>query len=141
MKSPSKDQLEKRTYFVKYENNNSKRWDGKTVVIDGDWLQNVCGNNTEIWCGDKIKFPWTAKKGKVQYWNAVVVDNTDAQSKTNNTSTAKSLPKSKQLRKKKKGMYKCYNLHTSVNITCIPTCTVFMITCTLLITMAVQTYL
>ena len=28
----------------------------------------------EIHCGDKIKFPWTAKKGKVQYWNAVVVD-------------------------------------------------------------------
>ena len=81
--------------------NNSKRLDGKTVAIDGDWLQNVCGN-TEIRCGDKIKLPWTAMKGKVQYWNAVVVDNADAQSKTN-TSTTKSLPKSKQLRKKKKG--------------------------------------
>ena len=34
----------------------------------------------------KKNFPWTAKKGKVQYWNVVVVDNTDAQSKTN-TST------------------------------------------------------
>ena len=29
----------------------------------------------EIHCSDKLKLPWTAKKGKVQYWNAVVVDN------------------------------------------------------------------
>ena len=62
-----------KTYCVKYENNNSKRWDGKTVMIDGEWLHSVC-NMCEIHCGDKIKLPWTAKKGKIQYWNAVFLD-------------------------------------------------------------------
>ena len=42
-------------------------------MIDGEWLHSVC-NMCEIHCGDKIKLPWTAKKGKIQYWNAVVVD-------------------------------------------------------------------
>ena len=48
--------------------------------MDGEWLHSVC-NTSEIRYGDKIKLPWsrTANKGKVvkvQYLNAVVVDNT-----------------------------------------------------------------
>ena len=85
-----------KTYYVKYENN-SKRWDGKTVMIDGEWL---------------IKLPWTAKKGKIQYWNAVVVDDAgvecgdSAQSMSavasDNTKNAISSSKSKKIIKSQK---------------------------------------
>ena len=47
--------------------------DGKTMMIDGEWLHSV-GNMCEIHCGDYIKLPRTTMKGKIQYWNAVVVD-------------------------------------------------------------------
>ena len=91
------------------------------MIMDGEWLHSVC-NTSKIQCGDKVKLPWTAKKGKVQYWNAVVVDNTGmecgdcAQPKSavaaHNTKTVKSSLKSKKLIKsrQKKGMlfYKHY---------------------------------
>ena len=87
------------------------RWDDKTVMIDGEWLHSVC-NMCEIHCGDKIKLPWTAKKGKIQYWNAVVVDDAgvecgdSAQSKSiiasDNTKNAISSSKSKKIIKSQK---------------------------------------
>ena len=43
---PCKDQLEK-TYCVKCKNNSSKRWDGKTVMIDEESLYSVC-NTSEV---------------------------------------------------------------------------------------------
>ena len=58
----SNNKLVRKNYCIKYENNNSKRWDGKT---DGEWLHSVC-NKSEIHCGDKVKLPWTAKKGNIQ---------------------------------------------------------------------------
>ena len=98
----------KPNYYVKYENNGSKRWDGKTVMIGGEWLHGVC-NQSEIHCGDKVKLPWTAKKGKVQYWNAVVVDDAGMEGgsckkpkskvSADDTKKATSLPKSKAPRK------------------------------------------
>ena len=81
-------------YCVQYENNNSKRWDGKRVLIDGQWLHSVC-DMSEIHCGDKIKLPWTAKKGKMQYWNVVVVDNTAMESTPESTKGAKNSQKCK----------------------------------------------
>lgn len=110
---PGKDQVETKTYCVKYENNNSKRWDGKTVMIDGEWLHSVC-NTSNVHCGDKVKLPWTAKKGKIQYWNAVVVDGMENGSckQPKNAVAAdntKSSPQSKKLKSRKtKGME--YNL-------------------------------
>ena len=83
-----------KTYCIQYENNKSKRWDGKRVLIDGQWLHSVC-NISEIHCSDKIKLPWTAKKGKVQYWNAVVVDNTAMESTPESTKGAKTLKNAK----------------------------------------------
>ena len=107
---PSQDQLENKTYCVKYENNNSRRWDDKMVMIDEEWLHSVC-NTSEIHCGDKVKLPWTAKKGKMQYWNAVVVDGTESGSckqpkntiAANNTKTAKmsTSSQSKKLKSRK----------------------------------------
>ena len=58
---------------IKYENNSSKRGHGKTVMIDEKSLYSVC-NTSEVHFCDKVKLPWIAKKGKIQYWNAVVID-------------------------------------------------------------------
>ena len=96
--SNSKEQRTKlggKTYCIQYENNNSKRWDGKRVLINGQRLHSVC-DMSEIHCGDKIKLPWTAKKGKVQYWNAVVVDNTAMESTPESTKGAKNSQKCKK---------------------------------------------
>ena len=84
-----------KTYCIQYENNISKRWDGKRVLIDGQWLHSVC-DISEIHFSDKIKLPWTAKKGKVQYWNAVVVDNTAMESTPESTKGAKNSQKCKK---------------------------------------------
>ena len=80
-------------------------------MIDGEWLHSVC-NMYEIHCGDKIKLPRTAKKGKIQYWNAVVVDDAgvecgdSAQSKSvvasDNTKNAISSSKFKKIIKSQK---------------------------------------
>ena len=48
-------------------------------MIDGEWLHSVC-DMCEIHYSDNIRLPWTVKKGKIQYWNAVIVDNTAMES-------------------------------------------------------------
>ena len=81
------------------------------MMIDGEWLHSVC-NMCEIYCCDKIKLPWTAKKGKIQYWNGVVVHDAggecgdSAQFKSmvasDNTKNAISSSKSKKIIKSQK---------------------------------------
>ena len=60
-------------YLVQYENNGSKRWDGKVLFMDGEWLESLYQPN-ELVIGSKLKLPWSGKGGKISYWNAVVVD-------------------------------------------------------------------
>ena len=113
-----------KSYCVQYENNNSKRWDGKRVLIDGQWLHSVC-DMSEIHCGDKIKLPWTAKKGKVQYWNAVVVDNTAMESTPESTKGAKTLKNSKstskvnRIGKVRVAITSCCKIYSTYRCTCM----------------------
>ena len=58
---------------MQYENNGSKRWDGKVLFMDGEWLESLYQPN-ELVIGSKLKLPWSGKGGKISYWNAVVVD-------------------------------------------------------------------
>ena len=59
-------------YFVKYENNISKKWDGKVVSMDQESLEDLC-DEKDLFVGSKIQVPWTAK-GKTTFWNGVIVD-------------------------------------------------------------------
>ena len=59
-------------YLVQYENN-SKRWDGKLLSLEGEWLESLYQLN-ELSVGSKLKLPRSGKRGKVTYWNAVIVD-------------------------------------------------------------------
>ena len=59
------------SYCIRYENNASKRWDGKELLVDKDWLDEL---DPDIYTGKQIQLPWTGKKGKTVLWNAVVVE-------------------------------------------------------------------
>ena len=58
---------------MQYKNNGSKRWDGKVLFLEGEWLETLYQPN-ELVIGSKLKLPWSGKGGKISYWNAVVVD-------------------------------------------------------------------
>ena len=60
-------------YLVQYKNNGSKRWDGKVLYLEAEWLESLYQPNVLV-IGSKLKLPWSGKGGKVTYWNAVVVD-------------------------------------------------------------------
>ena len=34
-------QQPEKNYFIRYEGNGSKRWDGKEITVDGKWLENL----------------------------------------------------------------------------------------------------
>ena len=70
-------------YLVQYENNGSKRWDGKVLSLEGEWLESLYQPN-ELVIGSKLKLPWSGKGGKITNWNAVVVD-------PNSTTTAQGM--------------------------------------------------
>ena len=59
------------TVCVRYEGNQSKRWDGKIVKLDRAWLEEVCGQ--ELLVGTAVEMPWKCKGGKTELWKGVVV--------------------------------------------------------------------
>lgn len=69
---PTSSALSTRKYCIRYENNNSKRWDGKRILLDGEWLESLYPGE-DLMPGKVVRLPWK-KKGGVSYWNAVVGD-------------------------------------------------------------------
>jgi len=64
-------------YFVRYEGNNSKRWNGKVIQLEGEWLESLYSTE-ELIVGAKVVLPWQGKAGSVvQEWNAVIVEPED----------------------------------------------------------------
>ena len=59
-------------YVVRFEGNNSKKWDGKEVWLDAEVLDELYSKN-ELVHGCKITVPWKSKK-KITHWNAVFID-------------------------------------------------------------------
>ncbi len=62
-----------KNYTLRYEGNNSKRWDGKTIVLDGAYLESVVEGD-ELVPGKVIQLPWNKKGGGTEYWKAVIED-------------------------------------------------------------------
>ena len=60
-------------YVVRFNGNNSKRWDGKEVWLDPEILDELY-DSTELYDGASISVPWKGKGGKISHWNAVFVD-------------------------------------------------------------------
>ena len=68
---------EVRNLCIRFEGNQSKRWDGKEALIEYDWLKEQVGA-TQLSPGNKVNIPWPTRGGEVQYWKGVVVNNDDA---------------------------------------------------------------
>lgn len=60
-------------YCVRYQNSSSKRWDGKIIWVNANWMEELYVAS-ELVSGLKVKLPWANKGGRMSYWNAVVVD-------------------------------------------------------------------
>ena len=56
-------------YCVRYEGNGSKKWDGKTIWLDGEWLHSLY-DHSELVPGNKLSLPWMGKGGRMTYWSA-----------------------------------------------------------------------
>ena len=63
-------------YFVRFEGNQSKRWDGKEVELDGGWLESLYSPE-ELETGSELSLPWPGKGKKVTNWKVVIVDPTE----------------------------------------------------------------
>ena len=70
---------DKPSIFVKWVNNNSKRYDGKIerVFVDGIVAINNCPhcepNIDELSVGDSIEYECMYKRGRVQVWHGIVL--------------------------------------------------------------------
>ena len=69
--SPKPSSSKPLTYLIEYNGNNSKRWDGKKIIVDGEWLRSLYSTE-ELVIGKELKLPWKAKGGKVVEWKAVL---------------------------------------------------------------------
>ena len=58
-------------YIVKFEGNNSKKWDGREINLDGEWLESLY-DPKELTSGKQLRLPWPEKEEK--YWNAVLME-------------------------------------------------------------------
>ena len=89
-----------KNYCICYENNGSKRWDGKEVLVDKELLEELY---TDIRPGMQIQLPWTGKKGKTTLWYAVVVDDADKPSPKRQHLENQRQSEDKKTKKKGKG--------------------------------------
>ncbi len=62
-----------KTYSVKFVNNSSKRWDGKVIEVEADWLHRLYAEEAVV-PGEELVLPWPGKKGVVKSWNGVIVE-------------------------------------------------------------------
>ena len=78
----------KQRYCIKYVHNNSKKWDGRRLWLDGAWLEELYPAE-ELLPGKAITLPWHKKGGEVSYWSAVVVEDSATSPPQPPTATAK----------------------------------------------------
>ena len=61
-------------YVVRYEGNNSSKWDGKEIVLESEFLESLVEDPAELVPGKIVRLPWEKKGGGTQDWFAVIVD-------------------------------------------------------------------
>jgi len=55
-----------RQYCVRYEGNSSKWWDGREILLDGEWLESLY-EPSELVPGKELSLPWQG------YWGTVLL--------------------------------------------------------------------
>ncbi len=82
-KSGRKSYKECREYVVRFKGNNSKQWDGKTIPVDGEWLEELHDVN-DLFPGRMVELPWRGTDGKNVSWKAVLLSLPAADNEGNN---------------------------------------------------------
>ena len=62
----------KKTYLVRFQGNNSKKWDGHDVELDGEWLESLYDVSELKNPGKQLSLPWPGKGKQIRQWNAVI---------------------------------------------------------------------
>lgn len=65
-------ETECREYVIQFKGNNSKQWDGKTIPVDGEWLEELY-DMADLFPGRIVELPWRGKDGKDVSWKAVLL--------------------------------------------------------------------
>ena len=78
MMAEGESSSQRQQYIVRFDGNNSKRWDGKEVWLDAEVLDELYESN-ELYHGADVIVPWKGKGGKISHWKGVFVDPTVAQ--------------------------------------------------------------
>ena len=60
-------------YIVRFQGKNSKKWDGREISVDEEWLESLY-DPKELTGGKQLHLPWPEKGGEEKYWNAVFID-------------------------------------------------------------------
>ena len=60
-------------YCVRFEGNNSKRWDGKQIMLEREWLESLYSQE-DLCPGKVVELPWEQKGAGCVKWRAVIVD-------------------------------------------------------------------
>ena len=75
-----------RQYAVRFEGNQSKRWDGKEVWLEAEVLDELY-DASELVDGANVVVPFRGKGGKITHWKAIFVEHNKKQEKTAVTTT------------------------------------------------------
>ena len=75
---PAEDSAMKRKgkYLVQYQNNNSKKGDGKSIWLEPEWLKSLYQSH-QLVAGCKLELPWLQKGNKEIVWKAILLDPDD----------------------------------------------------------------
>ena len=69
--SGCKETIAGRYYYIKFEGNNSKCWDGKIISLLSDQIKDIY-DPSELVSGFNVTLPWPSKGSKkVTNWNRV----------------------------------------------------------------------
>ena len=60
-------------HCVRYEGNNSKRWDGKEIWLEVIVLDELY-ESTQLTHGSQVTILWKGKGSRISYWKAVIVN-------------------------------------------------------------------
>ena len=65
-------------YCVEFVENNSKKWDGKRVWLEGEWLSDLFAKD-ELVPGKRLSLPFPSSRGssETKDWNAILIDPND----------------------------------------------------------------
>ena len=66
-----------KSYIVRFEGNNSHKWDGKEAYVEREVLDELY-DSTKLIHGAKLLYPWRGKGGKLTHWNAIFVESGSA---------------------------------------------------------------